>query len=277
MIEHLLWDFLLPLGLIAAVFVAVEYRRDWQIARYLFEDRGRAVVYGTVGAIVVVGIGTTYVLGDPAAAPHYAGLDTFHLAWTLFLVGAGATAYGGRQYRLATAIHAADEVTPARVPASGHVLVDGVAEPCRDGQVVSASDGGPALVVQRGECPGFGAVEEQVASARGQALVATERRAVPFDLTGSDGAVRVDPTDASPGFLTGRVDGDEIERVLAPGDTVTVFGRAAGSDSLEAVVLAERGPEALCQFARNSRRLIHVGLPLAVVGYVGMVLAAGIP
>ncbi|ACV47683.1 MULTISPECIES: hypothetical protein [Halomicrobium] len=277
MLEHVLWEFLLPVGLIAAVFVAVEYLRDWRIARYLFEDRGRAVVYGTAGALVAVGIGTTYVLGDPAAAPHYVGLDTYHLAWTVFLVGVAATAYGGRHYRLATAIHAADAVTPATVPASGHVLVDGVAKPCRDGQAVSASDGSPALVVQRGECPGFGAVEDQVESARGQALVATERRMVPFDLTGPDGAIRVDPTDASPGFLTGQVEGDEIERVLAPGDAVTVFGRAAESDSLEAAVLAERGPEALDQFARNSRRLIHVGLPLAVVGYVGMGLAAGIP
>lgn len=57
---------------------------------------------------------------------------------------------------------------------------------------------------------------------------------------------------------------------------VTVLGRAEQGQLAETLAIAQRGNPNLARFARNVPRLRWFGPALAVVGYVGMLLAAGV-
>lgn len=270
-----LWNFLLPLVLISGILAVLDRRRGLGIETYLRADRERAIRYAATVAVVLFATGVTFVLGTPPELERYGGLKLYYVGWVLFLAGAVLTQYATSHYRLATTLRGAEAVAPDAVPADGHVVVSGVAEPIADRRVVDGPDDEAVLFLERGTGVGLGAADGTPDTTRAQVLADPDRRTVPFDLVGKYGRVRVDPDGASAGFLVGTVDGDEITRTIASGDEVTVLGRAEQGQLAETLAIAQRGNPNLARFARNVPRLAWFGPALAVVGYVGMLVTAG--
>jgi hypothetical protein len=275
MLGQFLWNFLAPLALVGGILAVLDRRQGLGIGTYLRADRERAIVYGATAAVVLVATGVTFAVGNPPELERYGGLKLYYVAWVLFLAGAVLTPYAARHYGLATALRDAETVAPDDLPADGHVVVSGAAEPVADRRVVDGPDGETALFVERGTGVGLAAADGTPDTTRAQVLAAPDRRAVPFDLVGEYGQVRVDPTDARSGFLDGTLDGDEIVRTIAPGEAVTALVRAENGTVTETLAVARQGNPNLGRFARNVPRLVWLGPGLAAVGYVGMLLAAG--
>lgn len=275
MFGRFLWDFLLPLSVGGGLFIAIDRWQHHGVTAYLTANRERVVAVTGTSLVVVLAIGVVYVLGTPPEMESRAP-TLFHLAMTVFGAGVFATLHGVRHYRLAVMVGESAQVTPDEIPNGGSVVVTGVAESIASGEVVSTTAGDSALVVERGTLVGAEGVETAPDTTMAQALVSPTRRTVPFDLVGDYRTVRVDPADASLGFLHGELDDTDIERTVEPGDEVVVVGTAENGRLERAVAIAESGSANLWRFARNIPRVTAVGAVMGVLGYVGILVTAGV-
>ncbi|WP_254279133.1 hypothetical protein [Haloarcula marina] len=275
MLSAFLWEFLLPLAFIAVLLVAIDRYQDLRLLAYLTADRERTVAFVGGVAFVLVVTGATYALGSPPSIGGRYDVSLYHVGFVVLLVGVFITVHGLRHYGLATTLRKAAHVDPSGTLPDGPVAVTGVAESAV-GTVSAPQSGESALVAEAGQLAGGEKYAASASTGRAQQLLDAERVGRSFDVTDEYGAVRVDPADATIGFVVGEPDGGTLERRVEPGDSVTVVGRAEGGRLAETLVVASAGNHNVDRFAGNVPRLAKLGPFVVLVGVGVMAVTAGV-
>ena len=276
MLAGFLRDFLAPLGIVAVVFVAVDRHQETRLVDFLTADRERLAAFGGVALVVTALTASTYALGSPPAIDGRYDLSFYHVALVVLVAGASMVAHGARHYDAATTFRAAEHVDPSDLPSTGVVAVTGTAEPVGAGTVPAPHTGTPSLVAEAGTFVGGERYVDAASGGRAHQLLEADRAGTSFDVTDDYGAVRVDPTGASLSFLTGETDGGVVERRVDPGQTVTVVGHAEPGRSVDPVAIVTPGNPNVDRFAVGIPRVLLLGPVVALAGFAGMLLTAGV-
>ncbi|MBX0323713.1 hypothetical protein EGH21_11810 [Halomicroarcula sp. F13] len=275
MLARFLWDFALPLAVVAVLLVAVDRYRDTRLLAYLTADRERTVLFVGGTVFVVALVASTYVLGSPPAPVGRYDFSLYHVGLVALSAGVFMTTHGGRHYGTATTLRDAVHVAPSDLPTDGVAAVTGTAEPV-GGTVPAPHSGEPALVAEAGHVVGGETYAAAADTGRAQQLLDAERVETAFAVTDEYRGVRVDPDGATLAFLVGETDGATLERRVDGGDEVTIVGRVEGGRLADPLVVAHADNPSLDRFATNVPRVAALGPVLGLVGVAVMLLTAGV-